>query len=194
MPVIGINVMLTGNTTQVVKNENGYSVLEFDIDEYLGELEPKNFWLEVKHKTNNRYLMNKTNSINQNSRSTTAILVGVINYIPPITDPITNSETSPSKFILNLEDISLITHQTTNNNNQTLNAPWLNTRRTNRVARGASPRNIRRSTNTSPNQPSTLVTVSNINTSPDLNLETALSTNPPPSGMNNSQPEQQQND
>ncbi|RHZ86186.1 hypothetical protein Glove_54g124 [Diversispora epigaea] len=131
MPVIGINVMLTGSTTQVVKNENGYSVLEFDINEYLGELEPKNFWLEVKHKTNNRYLMNKTNSINQNSKSTTAILVGVINYIPPITDPITNSETSPSKFTLNLEDISLITHRTTNNNNQTLNAPWLNTRRTN---------------------------------------------------------------
>jgi len=100
MPAIGINVVLTGVTTQTVRNENDYSVLDFNIDEYLGDLEPKNFWLEVKHKANNRYLINKTSSINQNSRSTTAILVGIIKNVPPINDPVTNLEISPFKFVL----------------------------------------------------------------------------------------------
>ncbi|CAG8543074.1 896_t:CDS:2 [Diversispora eburnea] len=53
MPAIRINVVLTGVTTQTVRNENDYSVLDFNIDEYLGNLEPKNFWLEVKHEANN---------------------------------------------------------------------------------------------------------------------------------------------
>ncbi|RHZ60340.1 hypothetical protein Glove_355g41 [Diversispora epigaea] len=97
MPAIGINAVLTGVTTQTVRNENDYSVLDFNIDEYLGDLEPKNFWLEVKHKANNRYLINKTSSINQNSRSTTAILVGIIKNVPPINDPVTNLEISPFK-------------------------------------------------------------------------------------------------
>ena len=139
MPMVGISVMLTGVTTQTVRSENDYSVLDFDIDEYLGELEPKNFWLEVKHKTNNQYLANKTGSINQNSRSTTAILVGEIKYIPPINDLITNEETSPPKFVLNLEDISLVNNNSRTNNNQIINAPWLNTRRQNHIARGHHP-------------------------------------------------------
>ncbi|RHZ77282.1 hypothetical protein Glove_183g32 [Diversispora epigaea] len=87
MPAIAINAVLTGVTTQT-------SVLDFNIDEYLGDLEPKNFWLEVKHKANNQYLINKTGSINQNSRSTTAILVGLIKNVPPINDPVTNLEIS----------------------------------------------------------------------------------------------------
>ncbi|RHZ78427.1 hypothetical protein Glove_165g119 [Diversispora epigaea] len=97
MPAIGINAVLIGVTTQTVRNENDYSVLDFNIDEYLGDLEPKNFWLEVKHKANNQYLINKTSSINQNSRSTTAILVGIIKNVPPINDPVTNLEILPFK-------------------------------------------------------------------------------------------------
>ncbi|RHZ76355.1 hypothetical protein Glove_198g113 [Diversispora epigaea] len=134
MPAIGISAVLTGVTTQTVRNENGYSVLDFNIDEYLGDLAPKNFWLEVKHKANSRYLINKTRSINQNSRSTTAILVGIIKNVPPINDPVTNLEISLFKFVLDLEDISLIYNNDYNNqtnNNQTINAPWLNPRRPN---------------------------------------------------------------
>ncbi|CAG8665565.1 4085_t:CDS:1, partial [Diversispora eburnea] len=46
MPAIGINVVLTGVTIQTVRNENDYTVLDFNINEYLSNLEPKNFWLE----------------------------------------------------------------------------------------------------------------------------------------------------
>ncbi|CAG8827366.1 21665_t:CDS:1, partial [Dentiscutata erythropus] len=85
-------------------------------------------------------------SINQNSRFTTSILVGIIKNVPSINDPVTNLKISPFKFVLDLEDISLIynnyNNQTTNN--QTINAPWLNPRQPNRVARGASPRTTRR--------------------------------------------------
>ncbi|RHZ49943.1 hypothetical protein Glove_508g5 [Diversispora epigaea] len=66
MPAIGINVILTGITTQV----------------------------------NNWYLMNKTTSINQNARSTIVLLVGVINYLPPVYDSTTKLQKLPSKFIL----------------------------------------------------------------------------------------------
>ncbi|RHZ81683.1 hypothetical protein Glove_117g456 [Diversispora epigaea] len=167
MPAIGINAVLTGVTTQTVRNENDYSVLDFNIDEYLGDLEPKNFWLEVKHKANNRYLINKTSSINQNSRSTTAILVGIIKNVPPINDPVTNLEISPFKFVLDLEDISLIYNNNYNNqtnNNQTINAPWLNPRQPNCVARGASPRTTRRRLT------NTLTTALNSNPLPNMNV------------------------
>ncbi|RHZ87538.1 hypothetical protein Glove_33g288 [Diversispora epigaea] len=69
MPAIGINIVLTGVTKQTVRNENDYSVLDFNIDDL----------------------------INQNSRSTTAILVGIIKNISPINDPVTNQEISPFK-------------------------------------------------------------------------------------------------
>ncbi|RHZ71339.1 hypothetical protein Glove_259g38 [Diversispora epigaea] len=151
MPAIGINAVLTGVTTQT----------------YLGDLEPKNFWLEVKHKANNRYFINKTSSINQNSRSTTAILVGIIKNVPPINDPVTNLEISPFKFVLDLEDISLIYNNNYNNqtnNNQTINAPWLNPRQPNCVAREASPRTTRRRLT------NTLTTALNSNPLPNMNF------------------------
>ncbi|RHZ55835.1 hypothetical protein Glove_410g36 [Diversispora epigaea] len=167
MPAIGINVVLTGVTTQTVRNENDYSVLDFNIDEYLGDLEPKNFWLEVKHKVNNQYLINKTSSINQNSRSTTAILVGIIKNVSPINDPVTNLEISPFKFVLDLEDISLIYNNNYNNqtnNNQTINAPWLNPRQPYCIARGASPRTTRRRLT------NTFTTALNSNPLPNMNV------------------------
>src|ERR1044072_5693533 len=61
MPAIGINVMLTGQTTQTVKNIDDESVLDFLVDGNLGEREPKDFWVEIRHKSNISYLANKTN-------------------------------------------------------------------------------------------------------------------------------------
>ncbi|RHZ83555.1 hypothetical protein Glove_91g21 [Diversispora epigaea] len=139
MPAIGINAVLTGVTTQTVRNENDYSVLDFNIDD----------------------------SINQNSRSTTTILVGIIKNVPPINDPVTNLEISPFKFVLDLEDISLIYNNNYNNqtnNNQTINAPWLNPRQPNCVARGASPRTTRRRLT------NTLTTALNSNPLPNMNV------------------------
>ncbi|RHZ88942.1 hypothetical protein Glove_19g375 [Diversispora epigaea] len=132
MPVIGINAVLTGVTTQTVRNENDYSVLDFNIDE-----------------------------------STTAILVGIIKNVPPINDPVTNLEISLFKFVLDLEDISLIYNNNYNNqtnNNQTINAPWLNPRQPNCVARGVSPRTTRRRLT------NTLTTALNSNPLPNMNV------------------------
>ncbi|CAG8522762.1 7470_t:CDS:2 [Diversispora eburnea] len=86
MPNIGINVTLT---------------------------EPKDFWLEVQHETNNEYLAKKTNAINLNIRSTTAILIVTTN------------------------------RPNTNDRKKTLNVPWMNTptnsnrNRSSRVPSGA---------------------------------------------------------
>ncbi|RHZ82211.1 hypothetical protein Glove_112g37 [Diversispora epigaea] len=114
MPAIGINAVLIGVTTQTVRNENDYSVLDFNIDKYL----------------------------------------------------VTNLEILPFKFVLNLEDISLIYNNNYNNqtnNNQTINAPWLNLRQPNCVARGASPRTTRSLTNT-------LTTALNFNPLSNMNV------------------------
>uniref|UniRef100_U9SR51 Uncharacterized protein n=1 Tax=Rhizophagus irregularis (strain DAOM 181602 / DAOM 197198 / MUCL 43194) TaxID=747089 RepID=U9SR51_RHIID len=56
-------------------NINGYLTLNFYVEESLGNCELTEFWVEARHDPNNRYLANKTNSINQNMRSTTAILM-----------------------------------------------------------------------------------------------------------------------
>ncbi|PKY58978.1 hypothetical protein RhiirA4_513997 [Rhizophagus irregularis] len=41
MPAVGINIMVTGLTTQTVKNVDGESVLDFHVEENLGDREPK---------------------------------------------------------------------------------------------------------------------------------------------------------
>jgi hypothetical protein len=40
---VGLSVMLVGITTKTVKNVNGSSVLEFYVEENLGEREPQEF-------------------------------------------------------------------------------------------------------------------------------------------------------
>ncbi|CAB5212922.1 unnamed protein product [Rhizophagus irregularis] len=65
---------ITGLTTKTVMNINGYLTLNFYVEESLGNCELTEFWVEARHDSNNRYLANKTNSINQNMRSTTVIL------------------------------------------------------------------------------------------------------------------------
>ncbi|UZO18284.1 uncharacterized protein OCT59_009600 [Rhizophagus irregularis] len=43
MPAVGINIMVTGLTTQTVKNVGDESVLDFHVEENLGNREPKDF-------------------------------------------------------------------------------------------------------------------------------------------------------
>ena len=82
MPSIGLNVMILGITTKTVRNINGKSVLDFYVEENLGDRELREFWVEVYHNPNVRYLANKTNLINQMMKLTTAMIVGVITYVP----------------------------------------------------------------------------------------------------------------
>ena len=137
----------------------------------------REFWVEVKHDPNNRYLANKTSSINQTMRSTTALLIGIIYYVQPIVDETTQEELTPGKHVLDLEDISLIS---TNRNNpidqQSVNVPWLNPQRnnarSNRTPRGATPRAPKRSRTTLAQMNSTAT------------ISTVMESNPIPAGMN----------
>lgn len=191
MPTIGLNVMLVGITTKSVRNIDGKSVLEFYVEENLGEREPREFWIQVTHDPNLRYLANKTNSINQSMRSTTAIIMGTISYQPPVADQTTQEEISPEKHIVKLEDISLVS---TNRNSgssgqQALNVPWLNTQsgtsrgRANRTARGATPRTSRRGRSTTTlaqmNLPRNqgLLSALEANPIPNMNITTTTTTN-----------------
>ncbi|GBC01272.1 hypothetical protein RclHR1_04120002 [Rhizophagus clarus] len=149
MPAIGLNVMILGLTTKTVRNVDSQSIIDFYVKENLGDRELGEFWVEVRHNANLRYLANKTNAINQSMRSSTALLVGTLTYQGPVLDETTGDETSPGKHILTLDDISLIS---TNRNpaanpQQSSNVPWLNSRTNTRAqcpAQGASPRTFRR--------------------------------------------------
>ena len=143
MPAVGINAIVVGQTTQTVKNIDGESVLDFFVDENLGEREPKDFQLEMRHNPNISYLANKTNSINQTLRSTTAILMGLLYYQERIINTDTADETTPSKHILKLDDISLIANNRTSNSTQSIDLPWLKQETTSpgkRTSRGSTPR------------------------------------------------------
>ncbi|KAF0419876.1 hypothetical protein F8M41_007122 [Gigaspora margarita] len=74
MPAIGMGVTITEQTTQTAKTIDGNIVLDFFVEERIGEKEPADFWVEVRHKINNTYLANRTNAINQKICSTTALL------------------------------------------------------------------------------------------------------------------------
>ena len=82
-----MNVTITGFTIQTVQTVNEESVLIFYVEERVGEREPSDFWLEVRHNANDTYLFNKTSAINQTIRSTTAVLSGTLTYQLPIIDP-----------------------------------------------------------------------------------------------------------
>ncbi|RHZ86000.1 hypothetical protein Glove_57g128 [Diversispora epigaea] len=69
MPAVNLQVMLTGVTTQTVQNSEGNAVMNFFVEEYLGDREPKDFWVETVHETGNQYLANKTSTINLNGKS-----------------------------------------------------------------------------------------------------------------------------
>ena len=154
MPTVRLNVVVVGITTSTVRNVDGKSVLKFYVEENLRDREPKDFWVQITHDPNLRYLANKTNTINQTMRSTTAIIMGMIRYEPPIIDQCTQEEVSSELHILKL---ALVSSNRNNNENgqQSLNVPWLTnaqssrgsitTRgRTNRTPRGATPRTSKR--------------------------------------------------
>ncbi|CAG8586474.1 hypothetical protein C2G38_2237987 [Gigaspora rosea] len=124
MPAIGLNVMISARTTQTVKMVDGYSTLDFYVEERLGDREPSDFWVEVKHLTNNSYLSSKTNSINQNLRSTTAILVGTIYYHKSSSDESTPHDAT-EKHVMLLQDISMISTNHSTAGSRTINVPWL---------------------------------------------------------------------
>ena len=65
MPVIGLNVMIMGLTTKMVRNVDNQLIIDFYVKENLGDRELREFWVEVRHNANLRYLVNKTNAINQ---------------------------------------------------------------------------------------------------------------------------------
>ncbi|KAF0465243.1 hypothetical protein F8M41_026311 [Gigaspora margarita] len=179
MPAIGVGVTITGQTTQIAKTVDGNIVLDFFVEERIGEKEPADFWVEVRHKINNTYLTNRTNAINQKICSTTALLVGTMSYLRP------TSNSNEGKHILVLEEISLLSTYVNNKNtnNQGINIPWLSqgssSARTlnqiNRTPRGATPRTPRKDRTTlSQMGPTTLPSPSSI-------LQTALNSNPIPS-------------
>ena len=92
-------------------------------------------WILDGHNSysNLKYLSNKTNTINQTMRSTTAILMWLITYKPSEhNQQITQKEKTPGKHLLKLEDISLISTRNNNNSNQNVDVSWLqsNTNRT----------------------------------------------------------------
>ena len=55
MPAVGINIMVMDLTTQTVKNVDGESVLDFHMEENLGDRDPKDFWLEMRHNSKFKY-------------------------------------------------------------------------------------------------------------------------------------------
>ncbi|KAF0474101.1 hypothetical protein F8M41_024792 [Gigaspora margarita] len=178
MPALGINLVIVGVTTQTVKEIEGNLILEFHVEERIGDKEASNFTVEAKHNSNNKFLSNKTTSINQNARLMTVVLVGTIYY------KFDNDMTS-GKHIIMLEDLSIITSNREFLNMQTLTIPWLSqmtiprySQRTNRQPRGATPR-------PSKNKNASL---SNMNaTSVQQILLAALGKNPIPN-MTNEQP------
>ncbi|PKK66091.1 hypothetical protein RhiirC2_853136 [Rhizophagus irregularis] len=133
------------NATSIKPMPSDESVLNFHVEENLGNREPKDFWLEMRHNSNINYLANKTNSINQTMRSTMAILSGLLYYQESIIDTSTTEESIPGKHILKLDDISLISSNRPNMSAQSINLPWLNqestsSRNTPRTPRGSTPR------------------------------------------------------
>lgn len=43
MPSIGLNIMMVGITAKSVRNVDGKSVMDFYVEENLGDLDPRNF-------------------------------------------------------------------------------------------------------------------------------------------------------
>ncbi|CAB4439580.1 unnamed protein product [Rhizophagus irregularis] len=122
-------------------------------------------------------------SINQNMRSTTAIIVGLIKYEPPVIDDTTQEEIAAGKHVVKLEDISLVSTNRNNTNGQSLNLPWMNAQstgegsrtRTNRTPRGATPRTSRRGRTTlaQMSQPRNQNFPSALEANPILNMSTS---------------------
>uniref|UniRef100_U9UPV9 Uncharacterized protein n=1 Tax=Rhizophagus irregularis (strain DAOM 181602 / DAOM 197198 / MUCL 43194) TaxID=747089 RepID=U9UPV9_RHIID len=63
-------------------------------------------------------------------KSTTAIIVGLIQYEPPVIDDTTQEEITAGKHVVKLEDISLVSTNRNNTNGQSLNLPWMNAQST----------------------------------------------------------------
>jgi hypothetical protein len=175
-PAIGMNVTITGSTTQTVRLIDQESVLNFYVEERVGDREPRDFWLEVKHNANDTYLSNKTSAINQSMKSsTTAVLSGTLTYEPPVIDPQTSEETSPAKNVLRLDDISLISTPSQNRSSaKSLTIPWMNSK--SNITQHNPNKNDRE-----PNPKRPRITLSQMPAT--QSLSTALQANPIPSSL-----------
>ncbi|CAG8825071.1 25222_t:CDS:2, partial [Cetraspora pellucida] len=136
------STLLFKSYTKVIATSIKVINFEFDDMPVLGinsvivvrDREPPSFWVEARHNINNKYLSNKTNAINQNSHSTTAILIG--------------------KHVIILEDISLITSNHNDSSAQSITLPWLSQSsipgyaRANRQPQGAAPKTPKKGCNT----------------------------------------------
>ncbi|CAG8778371.1 10684_t:CDS:2 [Gigaspora margarita] len=91
MPAISLNVMIKDQTTQTIKIVD----------------ETSDFWVEVIHLTTNSQFSSKTNSIDQNLCSTTAILVGTIYYYQSSSNKSTSHDVTGNHVLL-LQYISMI--------------------------------------------------------------------------------------
>ncbi|CAG8769402.1 45696_t:CDS:2, partial [Gigaspora margarita] len=119
MPVLGINSVIVGVTTQTVKEIKGNLILKLYIKERIGDKKASNFIVETKHNSNNKYFSNKIISINQNAQLMTVILVNMIYYK-------FDNDVSFGKHIIILEDLSIITLNSTLRSSKNKNASLLN--------------------------------------------------------------------
>ncbi|CAG8744655.1 5961_t:CDS:2, partial [Dentiscutata heterogama] len=165
-----------------VKNIENDLILEFYVEEKVGDREPPSFWVEARHNINNKYLSNKTNAINQNSRSTTAILIGTITY-----------KISTGKHVIILEDISLITSNRNDSSAQSITPPWLSQSsipgyaRANRQPQSAAPKTPKKGRNTLSNMDPTTNPIPNMSTqqTPQTPQTSQTSQNPGGEGSQN---------
>ncbi|CAB4472653.1 hypothetical protein RhiirA5_349234 [Rhizophagus irregularis] len=67
MPSIVLDIMVVEIMTKMVQNVDDKSILDFYVEENLGDREPRNFWVEVRHDPNVRYLSNKMTMANSTS-------------------------------------------------------------------------------------------------------------------------------
>ncbi|KAF0488279.1 hypothetical protein F8M41_022366 [Gigaspora margarita] len=170
MLALGINTFIIGITNQTIKNNDDNISLKFYVEEKVREKEPSNFWVEARHNVNNKYLSNKTDAINQNARSTTAVLVSTIVY-----------EMATGKHIVVLEDVTMITFNRNNSTSQSSVPPWLaqtsiSGYARNCQARSATLRISKKGRNTLSNMNATSISP----TPPNQNLTEALQANPSP--------------
>ncbi|CAG8772627.1 16357_t:CDS:1, partial [Gigaspora margarita] len=152
--------------------------LDFYVEERISEKEPTDFWVEVRHRVNNTYLANRTNSINQKICSTIALLIGTMNYLRP------TSDSNEGKHILTLEEIFLLSTYVNNKNtnNQAINVPWLSQGNSSTHALNWINRTPREATPRTPRKDCTTLAQMGLTTSPSPSsiLQTTLNTNPIP--------------
>ena len=126
MPINGIDVTASDITSQVVRNKNGQSVLDFYVEEYLGNKEPNSF--DWKFVTTPPIPISPT-------RLPSLTKICVTNFTPAIHKTKKFQEMNQRHFFLSSLNQS-------HTNTQQINLPWQTspTGKTNHSPKGATPR------------------------------------------------------